>query len=42
VASAVHLGVKNVHRGNVVASFDETVTERSPDESRPASDEHGC
>ena len=39
---AVHLRVQDVHHSDVVTGFDETARERGPDESRPASDEHGC
>ena len=39
---AVHLRVQDVHHSDVVTGFDETARERGPNESCPASDEHGC
>ena len=38
---AVYLRVQDVHHSDVVTGLDETARERGPDESRPASDEHG-
>jgi hypothetical protein len=39
---AVHLRVQDVHHGHVIAGLDETARERRPNESRSASNEHGC
>ena len=36
----VHLRMQDVYHSDVVAGFDETVRERGPNESCPASDEH--
>ena len=38
---AMHLRVQDVHHSDVVTGFDETARERGPNESCPASDEHG-
>ena len=39
---AVDLGVQDVHHSDVITGFDETARKRGPNESCPASDEHGC
>ena len=39
---AVHLRVQDVHHSDVITGLDETARERGPNESCPASDEHGC
>ena len=39
---AMHLRVQDVHYSDVITGFDETARERGPNESCPASDEHGC
>jgi len=40
--STVHLRMQDVHHSDVVTGFDKTAREGGPNESRAASDEHGC
>jgi hypothetical protein len=40
--STVHLRMQDIHNGDLVARFNETMRERGSNESCSASDKHGC